>query len=392
MSLSSDQIASAQAAADAQMAAAHLAEDAQVAAAHAAANAQVAAAVLGVANNITPQEAVDAQILANASAASAQIVASAQAASAYIAAAEAAAAAQIAATAAAIEAGVPTDVQAATTATITAIQAAAAAHVTADQAAASSHVNAVQAAATAADTAIQGAESHSQAGTIQDSYTFVVASIQAEYSLYVANDLSRIAACFIPNTLISTPIRSIPVQDLQIGDLILNHLGESVPVKWIGTQRFHPAFAGDKLPICISAGALGNGLPLRDLYVSPHHAMYVDDCLLIEAKALINGTTINQVTQWEGDIEYLHIETEHHEIILAEGAPAETFMDHISRTCFNNYSQYQELYPEDHEMMELDIPRVRYQRQLPNAVKRKLEAISEVLMGGGHGVKAQMVG
>jgi hypothetical protein len=173
--------------------------------------------------------------------------------------------------------------------------------------------------------------------------------------------------------------------------LILNHQGQSVPVKWIGTQRIHPAFAGDKLPICIRQGALGNDLPARDLFVSPGHALYIDDCLLIDAKALVNGTTITQVTQWEGDVEYFHIETEHHEIILAEGTPAETFMDNVSRTCFNNYSEYESLYPQASEMMELDIPRVSHQRQLPNAVKAMLEAISEVLMES-HGVKERMVG
>ena len=201
-----------------------------------------------------------------------------------------------------------------------------------------------------------------------------------------------ISACFTPNTLISTPTGSTPVQDLHIGDLILNHAGDSVTVKWIGAQRFHPAFGQEHLPVRISAGALGNNLPLRDLYVSPGHALYIDHCLLIDAKALVNGTTITQVTQWEGDVEYFHIETEHHEIILAEGTPAETFMDNVSRTCFNNYSEYESLYPQATEMIELDIPRVSHQRQLPNAVKAKLEAISEVLMGEGDRVKERMVG
>jgi hypothetical protein len=198
-----------------------------------------------------------------------------------------------------------------------------------------------------------------------------------------------IVACFALGTLISTPTGSTPVQDLQIGDLILNHVGQSVPVKWIGRQRLHPVFAGDNLPICIRQGALGNDLPIRDLFVSPGHAMYFDQCLLVNAKVLVNGTSITQVTQWEGDVQYFHIETEHHEIILAEGAPTETFMDNISRTCFNNHSEYQELYPQAHEMIELDIPRVSHQRQLPNTVKHKLEAISEVLMGE---VKGWMVG
>jgi hypothetical protein len=199
-------------------------------------------------------------------------------------------------------------------------------------------------------------------------------------------------ACFTRNTLISTPTGSTPVQDLHIGDLILNHVGQPVPVKWIGRQRFHPAFIKDGLPVCIRQGALGNGLPLRDLYVSPGHAIYIDHCLLIDAKALINGTTITQVTQWEGDVEYFHIETEHHEMILAEGALAETFMDNVSRTCFNNYSEYESLYPQASEMIELDIPRVSHKRQLPNAVKAKLEAIAEGLMGEGYGAKERMVG
>jgi hypothetical protein len=200
---------------------------------------------------------------------------------------------------------------------------------------------------------------------------------------------SLTAPCFTRGTLISTPTGSSPVQDLAIGDLILNHLGELVPVKWIGRHRLHPAFAGDNLPICIRQGALGNDLPTRDLFVSPRHAMYIDNCLLIVAKAMINDTTITQVTQWEGDVEYFHIETENHEIILAEGAPAETFMDNVSRACFNNYSEYKTLYPEAKDMIELDIPRISHQRQLPNVIKSKLEAISEVLIGK---VKLQVVG
>jgi hypothetical protein len=188
-------------------------------------------------------------------------------------------------------------------------------------------------------------------------------------------------SCFTPGTLISTPTGCTPVQDLAIGDLILNNVGQSVPVKWIGTQRLHPAFARDHFPVCIRAGALGHDLPLRDLYVSPCHALYIDHCLLVQAKALVNGISITQMTQWKGDLLYLHIETEHHEIILAEGAPTETFMDNISRANFNNYSEYQTLYPEAHEMIELDLPRVCHQRQLPNVVKNTLEEIAEGLMG-----------
>jgi len=232
--------------------------------------------------------------------------------------------------------------------------------------------------------------SDSQTGPTILTYA-LVSDVNSE-TLSALTSFSTDPACFTPNTLISTPTGSTPVQDLQIGDLILNHAGESVPVKWIGRQRLHPAFAGDHLPICIKQGALGHDLPTRDLFVSPGHAFYIDDCLLIDAKALINGTTITQVTQWEGDIEYFHIETQNHEIILAEGAPAETFMDNVSRACFNNYSEYQALYPDAPEMIELDIPRVSHQRQLPNAVKRHLEQIAQELVGDGDTGKVLRVG
>ncbi|MEA9603817.1 Hint domain-containing protein [Polynucleobacter sp. JS-JIR-II-c23] len=222
----------------------------------------------------------------------------------------------------------------------------------------------------------------------QDGTGLTIVNVTNNGSPWVSSDPGNSFACFTPNTLISTPTGSTPVKDLHIGDLILNHQGQSVPVKWIGRQRFHPAFAGESLPICIRQGALGNDLPLRDLFVSPGHALYIDNCLLIDAKALVNGTTITQVTQWEGDVQYLHIETEHHEIILAEGTPAETFMDNVSRTCFNNYSEYESLYPQATEMIELDIPRVSHQRQLPNAVKNKLEVVASSLLGDQAAVKA----
>ena len=35
-----------------------------------------------------------------------------------------------------------------------------------------------------------------------------------------------------------------------------------------------------------------------------------------------------------------HIETEDHDIILAEGAPAETFIDYVGRQAFDNYAEY----------------------------------------------------
>lgn len=181
--------------------------------------------------------------------------------------------------------------------------------------------------------------------------------------------------CFLWGTKLLGPHGCVPIQDLRIGDSVLNNHGEEVVVKWIGKQRIHASFAkiAGALPICIKSGAVGNGLPHRDLYVSPDHAMFIDNCVLVHAKALVNGTSIYQVTEWNGDVEYFHIETENHEIILAEGAPAETFVDNVSRKAFYNYAEYEALYPDAKPMVELDIPRVKFARQLPMAIKRRLE-------------------
>ena len=121
----------------------------------------------------------------------------------------------------------------------------------------------------------------------------------------------------------------------------------------------------------ISAGAVDDNVPIRDLYLSPDHAVLIDGHL-IHAKALVNGKTIVQMTEWEGDIEYYHIETEKHEIIFAEGLPCETFIDNVSRAQFDNYAEYLELYPYTRAMRELPLPRVRHRRQVPSAIWNRL--------------------
>jgi hypothetical protein len=69
-----------------------------------------------------------------------------------------------------------------------------------------------------------------------------------------------------------------------------------------------------------------------------------------------------------------HIETEEHEIILANGAPAETFIDDVSRRAFDNFAEFEALYGDVPEMDELDYPRAMSARQVPETIRRTLAA------------------
>ncbi|GBR46076.1 Hint domain-containing protein [Neokomagataea thailandica] len=153
--------------------------------------------------------------------------------------------------------------------------------------------------------------------------------------------------CYCPGTLIMTPTGERPVEDLAIGDLIVTANGQHRTVHWIGRRAYDPIFAfgnRDILPVCFRAGSLGNNLPKRDLTVSPLHAMFLDG-YLIPALHLVNNHTIHQITQPETTIAYIHIELESHDLLLAEGAPSESFVDDGSRGMFHNAHHYTEQYP-----------------------------------------------
>jgi hypothetical protein len=71
--------------------------------------------------------------------------------------------------------------------------------------------------------------------------------------------------------------------------------------------------------------------------------MYLDG-VLIEAKDLVNGVSVLQAERVDR-VEYFHIELETHDVILAEGAPSETFIDDDSRGMFHNAHEYHAMYP-----------------------------------------------
>jgi hypothetical protein len=119
------------------------------------------------------------------------------------------------------------------------------------------------------------------------------------------------------------------IEDLKAGDRVLTRDNGPQPLRWIGraTMRAIGSFA----PVVISAGTLGNE---GDLVVSPHHRVFLYQRgetrlggtaeILVQAKHLVDGTN---VTRREGGfVDYFSLVFDNHEIIYAEGIPAESLM------------------------------------------------------------------
>ncbi len=185
------------------------------------------------------------------------------------------------------------------------------------------------------------------------------------------------APCFVAGTRISTERGEVAVEDLREGDrvqVVLRHphpnppplrgrggsvptlplprsggglgWGQAQPVTWIGHRHVdstrHPE-PRKVWPVRITAGAFGPGRPCRDLFLSPDHAVYVED-VLIPVKYLINGATIAQVPR--NEVTYYHVELPEHSVLFAEGLPAESYLDTGDRSNFANGGGPIALYPD----------------------------------------------
>jgi hypothetical protein len=192
------------------------------------------------------------------------------------------------------------------------------------------------------------------------------------FTLSTVTDVSGLANCFLRDTHIATDKGEKKIQDLQIGDIIRTADGGMRAVKWIGRQVVVTQFkVAERLrPVRISAGALGGNLPVRDLHVTADHALFLDG-VLINASALINGTTIDYIPEEELGSNYVvyHVETDKHDVIFAEGCAVETFIDYVARSTFHNASEYTALYGDEEPIIEMPYARITSPRKVPASVK-----------------------
>ncbi|WP_134681885.1 Hint domain-containing protein [Paracoccus ravus] len=149
-----------------------------------------------------------------------------------------------------------------------------------------------------------------------------------EYKLGV----KELRICYLAGTMIATPSGERAVETLAAGDLVLTRDHGAQPLVWKGASSVTAQdlnLSPDLRPIRIRAGALGDGLPRRDVDVSPQHRVLVRDEAgeyLISARHLMMaGHPGVGLRPLDGAFELIHLACGRHEILLAEGAPMESF-------------------------------------------------------------------
>ncbi len=143
-------------------------------------------------------------------------------------------------------------------------------------------------------------------------------------------------ACFLPGTQIATPSGETSVERLAVGDIVSTAGGGQRPITWIGhgramATRFRRNAA---TPVVVGKGAIADNVPHRDLRVTKGHALYLDG-VLVPVEYLVNHRSI----RWDDtaqEVSFYHIELDAHDVLLANGAPAESYRDDGNRWLFRN--------------------------------------------------------
>ena len=144
--------------------------------------------------------------------------------------------------------------------------------------------------------------------------------------------------CLVAGTGVMTPNGTRLVETLKAGDQVLAADGRSLTLRGVLSTTVHARRQRSQpqlRPIRIVAGALGRGLPERDLVVSRQHRMVlrsnIAQRMFGRAKVLVAAAKLLDlpgvfVEDDAPDVTYLHLLFDDHEIILAEGAETESLL------------------------------------------------------------------
>jgi hypothetical protein len=138
--------------------------------------------------------------------------------------------------------------------------------------------------------------------------------------------------CFLKGTYIQTAEGERKVEELATGDLLPTMFGGIRPIQWIAhypIKKSDPSkpWPKDARPVRIARSALAPDVPQADLYVTQAHGAFIDG-VLVSAGYLVNGTTITLCDMSQSnELEFFHVKLETHDVIYAERAAVETFLN-----------------------------------------------------------------
>ena len=147
---------------------------------------------------------------------------------------------------------------------------------------------------------------------------------------------TEVIPCFLPGTLIRTDRGEIAIEKLKQGDTILTISGRPRRLCWIGRGQALATRGrrGPATPVILRKGALADNVPHEDLRLTKGHAVYLDG-VLIPIEFLINHRSI----LWDDraqEVTVFHLELDAHDVLLANGAPSESYRDDGNRWLFRN--------------------------------------------------------
>ena len=153
--------------------------------------------------------------------------------------------------------------------------------------------------------------------------------------------------CFLVGTRIATLTCEARVEELAVGDMVRTIGGKVNRIAWIGVGRTVAARGrrNAATPVIVRKGALADNVPHSDLRITKGHALYIDN-VLIPVECLVNHRSI----MWDDhaqEVELYHIELETHDVMLANGAPAESYRDDGNRWLFQNAHDGWDLSPKE---------------------------------------------
>lgn len=169
-----------------------------------------------------------------------------------------------------------------------------------------------------------------------DSITINSISAFGVQQLASASNTQSFVPCFAAGTFLETRCGLVPIEDIAVGDKVMTLDNGLQTVNWVGSHFLNAnqlAQRSDLCPIRICAGALGTGYPKNDLIVSPQHRVLLKSKIVqrmtghaevfIAAKKLVGLPGI-QYQNCSIGVHYHHLAMSAHEVVWANGAPAET--------------------------------------------------------------------